>query len=118
MPTFAGAMPPWLEHAIETGQTTIGGKTYPTILPTRAISPVSTPEELIQTAISRPGAQTFAEMLNPAVQAAIHIAGRQSPYGADVGSYRQAIGQEASRLAPSADLIHDLISPPAEGGLY
>jgi hypothetical protein len=118
LPTFAEGMPPWLEQSIVTGETTVGGKTYPQILPTRSISPISTPLGLLGSAISRPGAQTFGEYLNPGIEAVYHVLNRQSPFGRELGSYREAALQSGERLLPNYGLARDLLSPPAEGGLY
>lgn len=113
-----GEMPPWLENSIKTGTTNIGGKDYPQILPTRATSPVSTTLETLGTLTSRPGAQTLADLLNPGLREAMHVAAQESPYGAKLGSYGDAAAQAGQRLAPDYGLLSDLISPPNKPGLY
>jgi hypothetical protein len=110
-------MPPWLAGAIHTGTVNVRGKEFPQIQPTRAISPVSTPWELLSTLSSRPGAATFAEMLSPGLQEAFHVASRQSPYGRDVGSYGEALKQAGDRLLPDYGLARDLMHPHS-GGMY
>lgn len=117
---MAKNMPPWLENAIKMGEVTVNGKSYEQLLPTRAISPLSTPAEVIGTAISRPGAQTFAEMLNPGIAAAFHTLSKQDPYGGEVGSYAEAGEKSLERLVPQKKLAEDLANPPApeEAGLY
>ena len=118
LPNVAEGMPPYLENALEAGHTVVDGKSYPQILPTRAISPISTPEETIQTFLDKPGAQTLAQMLNPGLQVAWNVASKKTPYGADAASYGDAATQALERMAPDVALAKDLINPPKDGGLY
>ncbi len=108
-------MPPWLEGALSMGDVTINGKTYPQVLPTRSISPISTPWDLLGTAIDRPGAQTFAELLNPGLSSAFHILAKQDPYGGDVPSYGEAVKGAIKRDVPLKGLAEDLIHPSGKG---
>jgi hypothetical protein len=117
LPNVATGMPPWLAGALEAGNTTINGVKYPKVFPTRQISPVSTPWEVFQAARARPGANTFADFLNPGLASAFHVLSKQSPYGRDLPSYVDAAKQTGQRLLPQAGLVQDLISPP-KGGLY
>jgi hypothetical protein len=114
MPTVQHGMPPWLEGALRVG----GTDKEPLILPTRSISPISTPFDLAQTIRSAPGAQTFGELLNPAIPAAWHIANRESPYGRQLPTYGDALLQAEERMAPTPNLIQDLISPSPDTGMY
>ncbi len=111
--------PPWLEQAVKTGRTTVGGKSFPTVLPTRSLSPVSTPAESIASLIGNPGARSIAEFLNPGLVAAYNVASRKNRYGGEVG-YREAASDAFNRLTPQVNLARDLISPPSleEAGLY
>lgn len=120
LPTFTHDMPPWLDHSIEAGHAVVQGHVFPRVFPTRAVSPVSTPLEMLQTIRGKPGAQTFAQMLNPALQSAWFIAQKQDPRGHDAGSYGAAIEKNLARDVPNLGLAKDLISPPAlaDAGLY
>lgn len=120
-PNFANkGMPSWLQHAIKFGDVEVGDKVYPRLLPTRAISPVSTAEEVWSTALARPGGQTAIEMTNPAIRSAIQVAGKQSPYGNQLPTYRDAAKQAVERLSPQFGLARDLANPPKqeETGIY
>ncbi len=106
MPTVQKGMPPWLEGALHVG----GTESMPLVMPTRQISPISTPYDLYRTATAQPGAQTIGELLNPAIPAAWHIANRESPYGKQLDNYGQALLQAEERLAPTPNLIKDLVT--------
>lgn len=121
---FMDDMPPWLQGAVETpdwfpggGPVTIGGKTFPRILNTGPISPMSTAIESWKSLIGAPGSRTASEFLNPGIRALINAGDKKSPYGRDVGSYGAALGQNLERLAPNFGLAQDLISPEG-GGIY
>lgn len=114
LPTVAGGMPPYLEGALEAGKQTIDGKTYPKVMPTRAISPISTPLEVLSSAMNRPGSQSLGQMFNPGLTAAWDIAHHQSPYGAKE-SYKKSASEALQRLVPDVALTKDLISPPKPG---
>jgi hypothetical protein len=88
---LAEGMPPWLEGAIDVG----GGK----VLPTRNISPVSTPWEIAQTIRDRPGARTPFEMANPLIRAGVDVLSDQTRYGQEVGRL-EALRQAGEGLEP------------------
>ena len=111
-------MPPWLQNTIKTGKKVVDGKTYPMGLPTNAISPISTAYGTISSAIGRPGANTLVEFLNPALRSAYQIASRETPYGQEADSYRDAAAQAGERIAPQFGLTQDLINPPDDTGMY
>lgn len=115
-------MPPWLRGAVQVGEQTINGQTFPTVLNTGPISPVSTAYETISSALGRPGFETVGEFLNPGLMAALDVAQKKSPWGREIEggaeAYGQAAAQALERLAPQFGLARDLISPPEEGGLY
>jgi hypothetical protein len=113
-----GEVPSWLEFAIKAGKVTVGGKEFPRVLPTRSFSPISTTFETIGTFIGRPGAETFAGLLNPAIEQGINVAGRETSFGTEADSYRESLRQASERLVPNVGLARDLVSPPSETGLY
>jgi hypothetical protein len=114
---IAEGMPSWLEGSIEAGETEVGGKTFPQVLPTRSFSPLSTPWEMIGSAVSRPGANTLTEFLHPGLRAAYMAGDKQDSFGSKAGSYREALGSHGQRLVPQYGLTRDLLSPEP-GGLY
>lgn len=117
LPNVASGMPPYLAGALEAGNKTIDGHTYPAVLPTRSISPVSTPLEMIQTILDTAGSQKFAGLLNPLIEQAWHLSNRQGSSGFDAGSYGEAAKQAGERLTPDLGLAQDMIHPSA-GGIY
>lgn len=118
LPNIASGMPPYLAGAFEAGKTTIDGTAYPQVYPTRAISPISTPLELLDTAINQKGSQSVGQMLNPGITAAWDIAHHDSPYGRSE-SYTKSATDAAARLVPEAGLAQDLIHPPSsKNNLY
>jgi hypothetical protein len=116
-------MPPWLQNAIETGTKTVDGVKYPQVLPTRNISPVSQPWEILDTIRNNPGANSIGAMLNPGITAAWYTSHHQGPFGQDIkgggsAAYLESLKENALHIAPQAGLVGDLMHPPAEGGLY
>jgi hypothetical protein len=112
--------PPWLAGAIETGRTTVAGKSFPSMLPTQSFSPVSTPLQTVGTFTGNPSARTVGELINPGIQAGLNIAQKRNPWGGKAKSYREAAGANLQRVAPGFNLARDLINPPSpeEAGLY
>lgn len=122
MPTVAQGMPPWLHEALSAGNETIKGHTYPAVLPTSSISPVSTPLQVGRTikdvVDGSPGqsASTLGDYLNPALVSGYHVATKTGTFGQHE-SYGQALKDQALRLAPGANLIRGELHPKA-GGIY
>lgn len=117
LPNVAEGMPPWLAGALEAGETVVDNKTYDRVMPTRTISPVSTPWEVGGALVGRPGAQTAAEFLNPGLRSLYQVASKQNPFGRDAESYRESALQAGERIVPQIGLTKDLLNPEG-GGLY
>lgn len=118
-------MPPWLRGAVQVGEQTINGETFPTILNTGPISPISTAYETASSALGRPGFQSAGEFLNPGLVSAIQVAMGKSPWWSQIEDPRMlgplnlsAAQQGIGRLVPQAGLAGDLISPPEDPGMY
>lgn len=118
-------MPPWLRGAVRVGEETINGETFPTILNTGPISPISTAYETVSSALGRPGFQSAGEFLNPGLVSAIQVAMGKSPWWSQIEDPRMlgplnlsAAQQGIGRLVPQAGLAGDLISPPDDPGMY
>jgi hypothetical protein len=120
LPNVATGMPPWLAGALEAGTTVVDKIPYPQVLPTRQISPISTPHEIWDTIRNNPGANSVGEMLNPALTTAWFTAHQQNRFGSDVGSYGKSVEANAMDMFPGIALTKDLVHPPAPGdaGLY
>lgn len=114
---LAENVPSWLEGAVKTGEVEVDGKTFPQVLPTRSFSPLSTPWEMIGSAVGRPGANTLTEFLNPGLRGAVEAGYKRDSFGSQVTSYREAVGSQAQRLVPQFGLARDLLNPEG-GGLY
>lgn len=118
-PNVQDGMPSWLRGALRVGDTTIGGREYPTILPTQAISPVSTPFQVGQTALDvvdgQAGARMVGNYLNPAIPAAVRTALKQGSFGQQESSYLDAAASNAQRLTPDVGLARDLLNPDGTG---
>ncbi|MCC6714043.1 MAG: hypothetical protein IT496_02340 [Gammaproteobacteria bacterium] len=111
--------PPWLQGALPVGEVEIGGRKFPRVLPTVALSPTGTMLDTLRTAVAAPGARRIGEYLHPALTAAVNVGLGQAPWGSDVG-YAEAAKLAGERLTPNLGLVKDLISPPAleDAGIY
>lgn len=121
-PSFAHGMPSWLNEAISTGHKTVKGVSYPSVLPTTSISPVSTPLQVYRTGrdivdgSAAQGAQSLLGYANPLLPSAVAVAGKTDPFGQHV-SYKQALEGQAQRLSPLSGLAKGLLHPKS-GGVY
>ena len=108
---------PWLRQAAKMGETTVKGKTFERVLPTKPFSPIGTFAELAETLLARSDARRFGEFINPGFTALYDIGRGQDQYGRDIG-YTEAAKAAGLRLAPDVRLAGELINPPKTPGFY
>jgi hypothetical protein len=87
------------------------------VLPTRTISPVSTPWEIAQTIADRPGAQTPFEMANPLIRAGVDVLSDQTRYGQHV-SRLEALKQAGEGLEPPLERSVREAAQGSDSALY
>jgi hypothetical protein len=92
------------------------------MLPLEPISPLGTMRQVWGTITNAPGSRQPIEYLSPWIQAAWHAGRAESPYGAELGpgwgGRLESVRQNVERLAPAYRLGRDIVSPPAEAGMY
>jgi hypothetical protein len=109
-------MPPWLREAYQVGETVVDGETFPSVLNTGPLSPVSTAYDTVASALGLAGSRNLWEMTNPGIQAGQRILSGETPWGQETGRI-EAITSNLERLVPNIGLVGGLINPEG-GGLY